>query len=451
MKENKSLYRIAGEGTAWFSGRNFILKFLALGSAFIILRNLSVYEYGVVQLALSVFSVGSVFILSNLNEVIVADMGVLKKDSPEKMKAVFLSFFRLQLILSALAWAVLFFVPSLFERFVAEDVASFLRVVSFLFLAVPFRSAFSILSNVGFKFFAISAYVVVEESARFAFLLAAAFFLGLGVYSVLLAAVASQFLAILIMLPFSFDAYGPLKGIRYSKISIWNILLRHGKWALFTSYVSGLNKDLRKWLIKIFIGTEAVALYSLASSLIGHIRSLMPIEGIVSPIIPQYMRDRERLNRILGKSVKYQLLGYMAIGVAAFVFTPPFIGYFFPHYLPSLPLYNVMLFSLIPTGFAVIITPVFYALRRQRSLFFAYLVRLALTAVSLPVLAHYFGVMGVAYEFVLTLLAFVALRYWALLKILPDFKLSARDLFSLDEYDRIILGKMSGFIKRKIG
>ena len=292
-EENKSLYRIAGEGTAWFSGRNFVLKFLALGSAFIILKNLSVYEYGVVQLALSVFSVGSVFLLSGLNEVIVADMGVLKKDSPEKMKAVFLSFFRLQLILSALAWAALFFVPSFFGKFVTEDVTGFLRVISFLFLMVPFRSVFSILYNVNFKFFAISMHVVVEEIIRFVFLLGAMVFLGLGIYSVLLATVTSQFLTIFVMLPIFLGAYEPFKGLHYSKISVWNILLRHGKWALFTSYISNLNKDLRKWLIKIFLGTEAVALYSLASSLIGHIRSLMPIEGIVSPIIPQYINDKK--------------------------------------------------------------------------------------------------------------------------------------------------------------
>src|SRR3989344_375043 len=147
-EENKSLYRIAGEGTAWFSGRNVILKFLALGSAFIVLRNLSVYEYGVVQLALSVFSIGSVFLLSSLNEVIIADMGVLKKESPEKMKAVFLSFLRLQFILSFLAWAALFFIPSFFEKFVAAVVAGFLRVVYFLFLMVPFRSMVSIIFNV---------------------------------------------------------------------------------------------------------------------------------------------------------------------------------------------------------------------------------------------------------------------------------------------------------------
>ena len=364
------------------------------------------------------------------------------------MKGMLLNHFRLQLFLACAGWAVLFFGVGAFTGTLAPDVIRLVRIVSFFFLALPFRSLFTILFNVQLRFFNLSLHVVIEEVSRLVFLTLTLFVFQKGSDGVLLSAVLSQGVAILCMTPLFLRAYAPLRPYAAVRISMKDVIFRHGKWALFVSYVSTLNKDVRKWLFKFILGTEAVGLFSLASSLFGHLRSLVPLGTIITPIIPQYISDTERLKRIIAKSVKYQLIGYALLAGASLVFAPPLLGFFFPNYIPSLPIFFVMLLALIPNAFAIVLTPVFYALREQKSLFNAYVVRILLTALLLPSLTYVFGMLGIAYEFVITLAVFVIGRYWLVKRLKPEISLSFKDFFSFDEYDRLIVGKLRDFFGR---
>ena len=136
------------------------------------------------------------------------------------------------------------------------------------------------------------------------------------------------------------------------------------------------------------------------------------------------------------------MLGYVTLGVVGALIFPPIITYLFPHFAASIPLYQLMLLGLIPHSLSIILTPIFYAYRAQKSLFFAYTRRIILTALFLPLFIWMFGLPGIAIEFVITALIFALDRYVMARKLLPTMCVSGRALTSFDDYDKILLNKL---------
>ena len=362
--KEKSLSQIASEGTIWVSITNLVTKVTSFLSVFIILNKLTVYEYGVFQLVLSIFTVGGLFILSNLTDVVITDVSFYKENETSRAKGILKGFFKAQVILSFVCWFVLFFFASLISsKIFGEPISDMIRIISLYFLVSPIRTLFNIYFTVLLKFSRTAIMAVLEEVFRLVFIFVFLYILENGVEGLLIAQVVAQVLTIMIMFPL-FKKDFILLGDKEERGSVFDILLNHGKWALFVSYVSNLNKSIRVWLIKAFIGTEAVGLFSVASSLFGHIKSLLPFQNIITPIIPLYINDKEKMSRILSKSFKYLLLLFLGLGVISFIIFPPIIVFLFPHYEGSMDIYRVMLLGLFSTGFAIILTPVFYSLKK---------------------------------------------------------------------------------------
>jgi len=198
------------------------------------------------------------------------------------------------------------------------------------------------------------------------------------------------------------------------------------------------------------LSTEAVGLFSIATSLISHTVSLLPLSTIIAPVIPQYVHQRERFYRIINKAIKYQIIGFTVVGIVAFFVFPPIIISLFPNYAASVPLFKVMLLVLIPLSFAVIFTPTFFALKKQKSLFFATILQTTLILIFAPLFISVFGIMGIVYEFILTTALFVVERYILLRKLLPDLHLSLKNFITIDAEDYVILNKIVRFVRVRL-
>ena len=105
-----SIVNTVGKGVAWSTVGTVLGKVFMFANIFIILRYLSVYDYGLGQLVLSVVSVLGILLLPGLASTIVADLGAERaRGEFGRMKSIFRQFFSLSIVLSVVAWAILFF------------------------------------------------------------------------------------------------------------------------------------------------------------------------------------------------------------------------------------------------------------------------------------------------------------------------------------------------------
>lgn len=444
----KSILRTASEGTLWTSGGTIILKVIGLVTIFLILHRLSVYEYGLVQLVLSIIPLFSIFVLPGMSSVVVADMGVARgKGDHGEVRAIFLNYFLLQSLLAVCAWAIVFFGADIIANYYKGQVSGLLKIISFSFLISPFRGSIQIALRVYLKFFQQSLYTVIEEFLKLLLVVLFFFVFHISVPGVLLAAVFAEAFTVLIMsIPFFKIYHDFSKAPILEKKAFWNLLYFHGKWGLFTSYLNSFGQNMRLWIIKFILGTEAVGLFSVASGLLSHTASLIPISGILAPIIPQYVEQKERFYRLVTKGVKYQLLSSVVVGIVAFFVFPLFIVLLFPNYAQSMPLFKIMIFAIIPMSFGTI-TSAFFALKAQKNLFYATLYRTVLIIIFSPLFIVLFGLPGVAYELILTLSLFAMERIVVLRKLLPDIKIDLRSFFLVDNEDRFLLQRIQDFLK----
>ena len=437
-------------GGLWSSTSNWLLKGTTALSLVITLKYLTVYEYGVVQLILSLFSIGVLFNLSAFHDLMVAELGIAKSGSASRLRGLFETFLKAQSLFSVILWALFFFGAPIIHVYLTTLNVEHIRIMSLLFLLSPVREAIQLLFNIELQFKELAMFSVYEQVSRLVALVVGLELLQGRIGAVLWATIISQVVALTLVTPAFLRVYKPLREFVADKISILEILLHQGKWALLVTYVSNLNKNIRVWIIQRLIGTEAVALYSVAANIFGHTRSILPIAEVVTPIIPQYLATRDKLAIIVNKALKYSLMGYVLLGIVAFFFFPPIIKLLFPNYTNSIPLYQIMLLGLLAHSLVIIVTPVFYTFRKQRSLFFAYTRRIILTIIFLPTCVYLFGGVGLAIEFVLTSIIFTLDRYYIARRFFPEMRLSWQNISNYDSYDKVFTLRIKDLLFKKI-
>lgn len=447
MVVQKTLTRIIGEGAIWTTASTLIVKVVSLLTIFITLRALTVYEYGVAELVIAAVGFFSIFQLPGLASVVVADMGVLKgKGDIAKAKGIYWSFLKLSGVMAALASAVLFFGAEAIASFYPEHIAGYFRILAFTFPLSVVGTAYGALFSVTFRYSEQSVSSFLQEFFKLIILSVCIFVFDLKVEAILLGMIGGQAFTFLVQFPSALRAYRSLGNIPPISYSMWRTIYEHGKWSVFSTYLGSFGNNIRTYIIKVFLGTEAVAVFAVAVGLIGHTSALVPIGNVVTPIIPQYISDKARFLRIISKAIKYQVIGYVLIGFFALFVFPPIIVWMFPKYEIAMPLYRVMLFSLIPLGIMSVFTTIFFAYKAQKSLFFAVVLKTVYFSVFTGLFAWWFGISGVAYAYILTVFLYTIERYRQVKKLVPAYRFSFKDLVSFDELDRVILGKFRVFV-----
>lgn len=451
MKE-PSVASIVGRGTAWLASTTLLVKGVGFFSILLILNHLTMYEYGFAELVVSVVPLFSLFLLPGLNSTVIADMGRERGNGNiAHMKGMLFSYARLQFLCAGIAFALVFFGSHILAVWYGRpDAAIFFQIISVSFLVSPLRTTAQVIQSVYFRFRQQSIQSVLEEGWKL--LALGIFFYGfhMSTLGLILAIVLSQVFAFLSILPPLIRIDPLLWQVREVRYSTFHFLLHHGKWGIFSTYIGTVSKNIRPWIVKFFLGTEAVAMYAVVQGLIGHTVSLMPFDSVVKPMFSQYVHTKERLCRLIAKAVKYQLIGYVVVGVAAAIFSPFFIAWFFPQYASSVPLFQIMLIMLISTAFDTIFTGVFYALQAQRNLFLASVYKLFLTLLFMPLFLYFFGLFGIAYGSIVINYLYVWERYFTLKRLTPGLVLSWRSFITIDEYDRFIIKQSLLFVTRMI-
>ena len=447
----KGMAKTIGEGTFWLSFNSIVIKVVSLISVFFILSRLNLYEYGLVQLAYSSVGLFAIFVLPGLADMVLADMGVAKaNNNPGEIRRIFSSYFWLQMFLAVVAWAILFFGSEIIAQYYKGQISVLLKIISFTFLFSPARAMYMLLFSFNFKFFYQSTFSLLEEVFKVLLMLVGFFVFKYGPESVIFAGMLSQVVVLLCYAPLYISLKKEFNRVPKSTTQpFWHLLYKHGKWSIVNNYTHGLVQHIRLFIVRIFLGTEAVGIFSLAQGLLSNTVSLFPLNRAVSPVLSQYSSDRDSFFRLVYKSIKYQILGFLVAGVAAFFFVPILIETLFPQYSAALPLFKIMLLALIPMGYGTI-TTVYYVFKLQRVLSILEVLRLLFVIVTTVVCITLFGIYGPAVEVVFTVMVFVWTRNRILSKIIPHFSYSLSYLIKIDQYDKIVLARVMGYLRNKL-
>ena len=436
------IIRTIGTGVAWNTVGAVIGKIVGFANIFLILSHLSVYEYGLTELTMSVVSTVGLFLLPGLTSIVTVDLGVeYARKNYGRMKALFLEFFTLNMGFGIIGWSILFFGSSFVAHVTGNDLIDrFFKIVSFLFLTSPLRLTSTMMATVFVRYADQSFFSVVEEVVKGLWLLIFFFIFDRGADGLLLAAVLAQVVVILCFAPRTLSAIAVFWHVQADGIEpIWKILRAHRKWGVTSSYFGTLTGNMRLWIIKAILGTEAVGLFAFATGIFGHIASLISLQPAIAPIIPHYAHDASRLGRLMSVAVKYQILISSGALLGALALMSVFVAMFFPHYIPATHLVLITLLGLIPNGLAHIATPVFVALKEQRTQFYSALIKLTSMLIVLPLAILSFGLVGAGVEFVITAVVTACERSYRLKRLIPSFILSVKSMQTTGDEERQLI------------
>lgn len=437
----RELKSIIERGATSYFFSNGITKVVSLANTLIVLTSLTTYAYGVAELALSVLGVFSIFQLSGLERTVVSDMG-LEKGAGRfgAMRRLFDDFIYLLIILCTVAWAILFFGSGFVGHFFTSEIGSYFVIISFLMLTAPIAAVMRMLYAVYFDFTTSAAFTFLQEATKLAFLVTIFLLSDITIATVLWSYVVAQCAPAFVLLPRTLRLTTRIRAhAPEGTFSPSRFFYGHTLWTLISNYIDSSTKSIRLWLIKLFFGTEAVALFAVAVGLVGQLSSFLQINTVVAPILPQYVNNQGVFFRIISVAMKYQLILAFGLIVAGLLGVPILVRTLFPHYVAALPLFTLVVFVLIPSSINSILQTMFYVARAQKNLLYAQLSRLVLVCGLGTIFYATFGIVGVALEYLITTTLFGLDRYRVLKVIYPDFSIRVGRFFAIDEYDRMLV------------
>lgn len=450
MEERRGLGRLIARGVISSGGSNILLRGLEVLTALLILRWLSLYEYGIYQLALSTFELMAGFFFSGLASVMMADVS-REVAGKGKESALFSAYAYSQVLLGILLWAVLFFGADLFSYLVAGNTA-LLKLASFLFLISPFENLLKLGLSVYLQFFLLGFYKISFVLIRLAVLVFLFFFIGnVSAAGVVVSTIAASVTSVILVLPLAHAMtlvrlLSPQTAVREVK----KLIVGEGKWSIANDFLGNIGSSVRPFIIRTLVGVEAVAVFTVAHNLAGYLGSIFPLRDVLAPIFPREVHNPKILADALNRILKYSTLAFLSLAVAGVVAVPVLVLLFFPKYAPSLPLFYLYLVGMPFWGIRLAATPLFAALRAQRMLFIISAYRTALTFVLGVTLVSVFGLWGAALEASLGLTLILIPAYFrAMQNVLPDWRPVARELFWFDAADREVMGRILAKLRQR--
>ncbi|MEK7612052.1 MAG: oligosaccharide flippase family protein [Patescibacteria group bacterium] len=430
---------VAGETLLGFW--NATSKVLGLINSFFIIYSLSLFQYGLYQLILAFIGLVSVGLFDGINGVVLND--IIRRENEEKQetaKALFRDFVKIKLALGLLLSTGVFLSANFIASIYDKDIGTFIRIVSIIFIFDAIISSFDVFLRVKLRLRSIAIQSFIREVAK---TITLGFFLSIGtvlIREVLIAHVISIFTLVIFLFIVSHrDFFYYLKSKTNS--GLLGILNEYGKWAILKEYSKRFGSGLRPWFIKVFISTEAVALFSVAMSIISFLQSYFPGNFLTS-LVPRELSDPVRLRRIFVRGLKYLNLIGLFFAVVGMLLVPIAITYFLPKYTSALP-YFILLTLMLPLyGISKMTGSMLVAYREQRSIFFRTIFFVILLLGLSPILFTTLGLYGVVLVVLidyLTSTLYFLIRVW---KIKPALRFQMSELFIFDAYDRNFIGNV---------
>lgn len=429
-----------------------VSKGVGLVNTFFIITALSVHQYGIFLLLISIYAIFSNFLSLGIGVVNNDVLRFIGEGREDKAKKLFFEYNGIRIVASLLVAAFLFFTPGVLSLWYASDAITFVRLLASLLLLEFFYSVSKSILGYRLRFGLMASRASLYKFAQLAVLVF--FFLThqLGVREVIYSMIFGSIVSTLILIGPVLKSYSRWRGLPPFKENIifW-VFKNHGKWEIFQQFTAKLTAFLQPWIIKTFINTEAVAVFSIAQTMASTIVGFYPIKTL-GTLIPLKVGESEQMKKIYNYAAKYLFLLAITMGIGAAAAGPVAIYLFFPKYIPSLPYFFVLLLYLPINALGSTTSIFLVALRRQRDLFFQKVFK-AITAIPMFFLVMFFGLWGVAasqiiFAFVLSWTAYIFLQ-----RVSRSFRLEWHTFYRFGTEDRIFIKKFWSesllFIKSK--
>lgn len=427
---------------------NALAKFFGVGTSFLTIYSLSIHDYGFFQLILVTYSGVATFL--NIGAGVVRN-DILRFEAEgqsDKAKKFFFESLGFRLIIGGILWASAFFLASLWvPRFGADNIL-LVKLFSFLFLHDALLSSLTTVIEMRKKFNALASRVSIAKISQLVVLVYFFFFSKIDLSAIIISILISSFTTLLILGPVFLKAYAPWKKIKASSnYMLFRVLTSYGKWELFQPLVGKVQSFVEPWAIKLFINTEAVAIFSIAQTLISTIAGFFPIKTL-STLVPSEIHNEDKLRKIFTYGTKYLMIFSLFACLASFIAIPILIELLFKKYLISLPYFNALLFTLPILTVSAMSTSFLIALRRQKFLFFQKILKSAAAIPLYLTLLPLFGLWGLVIHAYLVYIIMTISIFVYLEKMRPRLYIKWHDIVRFDESDRVFLKNIFSDIKK---
>ncbi|MEK7554756.1 MAG: oligosaccharide flippase family protein [Patescibacteria group bacterium] len=430
-------------GELQFGAWGVLARGLGWANSFLIISGLTVYQYGVFQLFLSAYAILTEFVswggLAAGTEI----LRLAGRGNEARAKRLFYEYNTLRFVSAACFWALFFFGAPLVAFHYGPDFIGLIRIMSFMFFAEVFGAAVVTVVNMRMDFRALASRRAIGKTFQLATLVGFFIFSTISLREVLLSLVIGSFLSTAILLPAAARAWKPWRRVlaKRGPIILWQVARAHGKWDSIKNLFSQFGTRIQPWLIKLFVSTEAVGVYGVATSLAEVVMQMVP-RNTMNMLITKVFHNKDHSQRVFTYAVKYLTIWGIVGVLGSLVAVPVVIHFVLPQYTSSLQFFYLLVF-LVPVKSFQWITDLFLRVfRQQKFAFIRGMTRSASLFVLLLVFLPMIGLWALALAdfFMRVVIAYTGYR--RLLKLRPEFRITPNLLFSFGEEDRRILGRI---------
>lgn len=380
------LYNSALKGLATFLGGDLLLKLLGAAAAVITLAELDPTQYGLWTLLLSVLTAFAVVSIPGIASMLVADVSrELGEGNTKRANSILVRSVSLFVFMGAIGGVTLYVAAPWIRDITGINLVFPMQLLGLSVFALGIRQGYQLFFQSRLKFFHSQAMKVLDRFAYFIAIVVLVGFMDLGLNGVVYAYVISSVSSAVLLFPFIVPHYfSAFRNQEESHQPFLEAAKGRGKWIVASDTIAGIIGSATPWIIGRFLGIEAVGLFGVATLMLGQAASLVPIAGVLRSVLPRTADEPDRFREWLTRSMKFTVWGNALSGLAFFGVALVAFPLFFPHHLPAVPLYAALMASLPLRSVAVTALEWFYALKKQKDLFFVSSVQKLLNLILLP-------------------------------------------------------------------
>lgn len=429
---------------------NLIARAASFISVIIMTTHLSLFEYGILALALALS--GPILTLCNLgfDELITADVArYLGEKKFDYAKKLLISYFSFQWMMLPLIGLGVYVLRPLLQDQYGELLYNHVYVLLYYVALQLARTGINTFLNIHSGFLGIAKAQMAEPIVRCLVLLGLIGIDHVTVEYVLWSYVIGSMVSIMVTLPSVYKTIVPYLTYETTKRNmLWIVIRSHGKWQGVIQVITSAINSLRYHFINVIISTEAVAVYSVAQSMFSVLTSLLPIKTVIAPLIARRLHDKAHIRSFIEKASKYTLATYILAMVGALLAAPVVVSFFFPKYVAAIVLFEILALRLPLNMFSVIQVPLMVANKEQKFMSMVATVNLSLMVIVTPIFLYAFGIIGTIIEGLLTVIIVVAIREHRLRNKYNIKTFSWKAFLSFDGTDVQVLRELWEFFKK---
>jgi len=438
------------EGVFQMSVSKFFIKALSLFGFVTIVSNLSLRDYGLLNLLLSLLSPAAAFTMFGLERLVTADAVYARGEGKQSFaRKLLLDYLKITAVSAGALLIFAWLFRSFLDRYYDADLTPFFVTLAILIISQLAMNFSSIVFEAHQRFDLTAKMFSLEGLIR-TLALASLFMFHFSLWTVLWCYTLSKLFSVALI---ATEIHNTMRISKYEpprQNLIFGIVRRHGKWEVIKNISYDTLNNLWPWIVNFFVNTEAVGLYAFAQKIYSTLTTAIPLRTVLFPFIVGAVSKSKEVAQIIVAKARKILLCFFALLAAALVIGAPLaIPAFFPEYTEAVFLLQIMALHLGIDVLGLGQMDVLYAHKQQRLLFFVSIVAIVAQLLVRIISVYLFGVAGLVYAWLITTALGVYLREKVLRKIhFPLFNLRA--LFTYDEYDRIILADLKKRVSRML-